>query len=267
MAASVVRSGIDDRGVVTVTLDRPEVHNAYDEQMIAELREALQRWGGDPAVRLVVLRGAGRHFQAGADLACLRRLAAAPPEVNREFSLATTDAMHLLCTLPRPTLALVHGACYGGGVGMVACMRHRDRQPERQLRADRGALGRDPGADHPAALRRDGGAQPAPLRHHGRALRRPRGLAARAGPRGLRRRRARRRGGADHRGAAAERARGGRAGPNGSCSSGRASISRRARFARWRWRRRPSAPRPRLPRACRASSTSDRRPGTGRPRT
>jgi methylglutaconyl-CoA hydratase len=120
MAASVVRSGIDDRGVVTVTLDRPEIHNAYDEQMIAALREALQRWGGDPAVRLVVLRGAGRHFQAGADLACLRRLAAAPPEVNREFSLATTDAMHLLCTLPRPTLALVHGACYGGGVGMVA---------------------------------------------------------------------------------------------------------------------------------------------------
>jgi len=120
MAASVVRSGIDDRGVVTVTLDRPEVHNAYDEQMIAELCGALQRWGDDPAVRLVVLRGAGRHFQAGADLACLRRLAAAPPEVNREFSLATTDAMHLLCTLPRPTLALVHGACYGGGVGMAA---------------------------------------------------------------------------------------------------------------------------------------------------
>ncbi len=68
----------------------------------------------------MVLRGAGRHFQAGADLACLRRLAAAPPEVNRAFSLATTEAMRRLCTLPRPTLALVHGACYGGGVGMVA---------------------------------------------------------------------------------------------------------------------------------------------------
>jgi methylglutaconyl-CoA hydratase len=120
MANDVVRSEIDGRGIATVTLDRPAVHNAYDEQLIGELAAALQRSAADPRVRLVVLRGAGRHFQAGADLACLRRLAAAPPEVNRAFSLATTEAMRLLCTLPRPTLALVHGACYGGGVGMVA---------------------------------------------------------------------------------------------------------------------------------------------------
>jgi methylglutaconyl-CoA hydratase len=121
MAQSVVRTGLDGRGVATVTLTRPEVHNAYDERMIAELSDGLTALAGDPRVRLLVLRGAGRHFQAGADLACLQRLAGAPPEVNRDFSWRTTEAMRQLGAFPHPTLALVHGACYGGGVGMVAC--------------------------------------------------------------------------------------------------------------------------------------------------
>ena len=121
MAHGVVRTGLDERGVATVTLTRPEVHNAYDEQMIAELGEGARGAGRDPRVRVLVLRGDGRHFQAGADLNCLQRLASATPEVNLEFSWHTTEAMRRLSTFPRPTLALVHGACYGGGVGMVAC--------------------------------------------------------------------------------------------------------------------------------------------------
>jgi methylglutaconyl-CoA hydratase len=121
MARSVVRTGIDGRGVATVALARPEVHNAYDEQMIAELCEGLAALAADPQVRLLILRGEGRHFQAGADLNCLRRLAEAAPEVNLDFSWRTTEAMRRLSSFPRPTLALVHGACYGGGVGMVAC--------------------------------------------------------------------------------------------------------------------------------------------------
>jgi methylglutaconyl-CoA hydratase len=68
-----------------------------------------------------VLRANGRHFQAGADLAWLREVGAAALEDNLAFSRRTTLAMRGLNAFPRPTLALVHGACYGGGVGMVAC--------------------------------------------------------------------------------------------------------------------------------------------------
>jgi methylglutaconyl-CoA hydratase len=67
-----------------------------------------------------VLRGAGRHFQAGADLAFLRTLTAAPADVNLAFSRATVAAIEALAGFPCPTLALVHGGCFGGGVGMVA---------------------------------------------------------------------------------------------------------------------------------------------------
>jgi methylglutaconyl-CoA hydratase len=121
MTQGVLRTEVDGRGVATVTLDRPEVHNAYDEQMVEALCDGLAALADEPRVRLLVLRGAGRHFQAGADLNCLKRLADAPAAVNLDFSRRTTEAMHRLCSFARPTLALVHGACYGGGVGMVAC--------------------------------------------------------------------------------------------------------------------------------------------------
>jgi methylglutaconyl-CoA hydratase len=121
MSNEVVLAAIDRRGVATVTLNRPEVHNAYDERVIDALGEALGALAEEPRVRVVLLRGNGKHFQAGADLDCLRRLGAASAEQNLAFSLRTTEAMRRLCALPRPTVALVHGACYGGGVGLVAC--------------------------------------------------------------------------------------------------------------------------------------------------
>jgi len=121
MSENVVLAAIDQRGVATVTLNRPEVHNAYDEQVIEGLVTRLGEIADEPQVRALVLRGNGRHFQAGADLDCLRRLGSASPEHNLAFSLRTTEAMRRLNAFPRPTLALVHGACYGGGVGLVAC--------------------------------------------------------------------------------------------------------------------------------------------------
>jgi methylglutaconyl-CoA hydratase len=121
MSQNVVLSTVDDRGVATITLNRPEVHNAYDERLIDELAGTLQGLREDRRVRVVVLRGNGKHFQAGADLNCLRRLASATPEQNFAFSLRTTEAMRRLNAFPRPTMALVQGACYGGGVGLVAC--------------------------------------------------------------------------------------------------------------------------------------------------
>ena len=121
MAESLVLRAIDERGVATLTLNRPEVHNAYNGPMIEALIEAATALAADERVRLLVLRANGKHFQAGADLAWLREVAGFPLEDNVAFSRRTTLTMRGLNAFPRPTLALVHGACYGGGVGMVAC--------------------------------------------------------------------------------------------------------------------------------------------------
>jgi methylglutaconyl-CoA hydratase len=120
MTASIVLTSIDQGGVATLTLNRPEVHNAYDGALIDALSAAVAALAADPRVRLLVLRANGKHFQAGADLAWLREVAGRPLDDNVAFSRRTTLAMLALNGFPRPTLALVHGACFGGGVGMVA---------------------------------------------------------------------------------------------------------------------------------------------------
>jgi methylglutaconyl-CoA hydratase len=120
MAEGIVLSAVDGRGVATVTLNRPEVRNAYDGALIDGLIGALEVLSKDPRVRVLVLRGNGKHFQAGADLAWLKQVAGLGLEDNIAFSRRTTAAMRGLNEFPRPTIALVHGACYGGGVGMVA---------------------------------------------------------------------------------------------------------------------------------------------------
>src|SRR3954447_16562513 len=112
----------DARGVATATLNRPEVGNAYNADMLAALVHALPRLAADPAVRCLVIRGAGKHFQAGADIRWLNEVAAYPPEQNYEASIATTRAMQLLNELPKPTIAVIHGACFGGGVGIACCV-------------------------------------------------------------------------------------------------------------------------------------------------
>ena len=119
--ADIVLSGVDGRGVATVTLNRPEVHNAYDGALIDALIDVIEALAVDPRVRVLVLRGNGKHFQAGADLAWLKEVAGFSVEGNVAFSRRTTRAMCGLNKFPAPTIALVHGACYGGGVGMVAC--------------------------------------------------------------------------------------------------------------------------------------------------
>jgi methylglutaconyl-CoA hydratase len=111
---------IDRRGVAAVTLNRPEVNNAYDGALVAALSGGLRRLAATAGIRLVVLRGNGRHFQAGADLAFLRHLSAAPADENLAFSRATVAAIEALASFRCPTIALIHGGCFGGGVGMVA---------------------------------------------------------------------------------------------------------------------------------------------------
>jgi methylglutaconyl-CoA hydratase len=120
MTEPVVVTETDWRGVATVTLNRPAVNNAYDGAMIAALLAACEGLAADPKVRLVVLRGAGQHFQAGADLGFLQQAAAMPADENLAVSRRTVAAVNALHRFPKPTVALVHGGCFGGGVGMVA---------------------------------------------------------------------------------------------------------------------------------------------------
>jgi methylglutaconyl-CoA hydratase len=112
---------IDARGIATATLNRPERGNAYNEDLLHALIDGLRRLRGDASVRALVVRGAGKHFQAGADLDWLAQAAEYPAERAFQASLATTTAMQELNEFPRPTFAVVHGACFGGGCGLVCC--------------------------------------------------------------------------------------------------------------------------------------------------
>jgi len=120
MADPPVLSAVDARGVATLTLNRPEVNNAYNGEMIDALIAAGEALSGDRRVRVVVLRGAGRHFQAGADLKWLQECSRLDEAGNLEVSRRTASAVRGLGELPVPTVALIHGACYGGGVGIAA---------------------------------------------------------------------------------------------------------------------------------------------------
>ncbi|TAL86455.1 MAG: enoyl-CoA hydratase/isomerase family protein [Rhodanobacter sp.] len=104
-----------------LTLNRPEVHNAFDDALIAGLTAALEQVEADPAIRTVVLTGHGRSFSAGADLHWMRGMAAASEAENRADSLRLARLMRTLQFLGKPTIARVNGATYGGGVGLVAC--------------------------------------------------------------------------------------------------------------------------------------------------
>ncbi len=104
-----------------LSLNRPQIHNAFDDTLIAALTSALEQADADPAVRSVVLTGNGSCFSAGADLNWMRGMAGASEQENRDDSLRLAQLMRTLQFLSKPTIARVNGAAYGGGVGLVAC--------------------------------------------------------------------------------------------------------------------------------------------------
>ncbi|HEY0179266.1 MAG TPA: enoyl-CoA hydratase-related protein, partial [Dokdonella sp.] len=108
-------------GIATITLNRPGVHNAFDDALVAALTAALAACDADAAVRAVVLTGAGASFSAGADLNWMRGMAGASEDENRADALRLAALMRTLNFLAKPTVARVNGAAYGGGVGLVAC--------------------------------------------------------------------------------------------------------------------------------------------------
>lgn len=110
-----IRTDISPRGVATVTLDRPHSYNAFNQQMLHEFAETLAALATDHRVRVVVIRGAGKHFSAGADVT--------PPK-EPQADVKHTGFIELFLALddfPKPTIAIVHGACAGGSAALVAC--------------------------------------------------------------------------------------------------------------------------------------------------
>lgn len=111
-----------NKGSITqISLNRPSMHNAFDDQMIQDLLDALDSVEADETIRCLVLRGDGKSFCAGADLNWMRRTVDFTEAENYEDSLKLSKLMDKLDSFPKPTIAVVHGNVYGGGVGLAAC--------------------------------------------------------------------------------------------------------------------------------------------------
>lgn len=109
-----------DGAMARVTLNRPQLHNAFDEALIAGLTAAFQSLAGDAAVHAVLLTGAGKSFSAGADLNWMQRASTYDDERNREDARALEFMLRTIDECPKPVIAMVNGAAIGGGVGLVA---------------------------------------------------------------------------------------------------------------------------------------------------
>ncbi len=115
-----VLSHVDADGNATVTLNRPEVHNAFDPEMVDALTGTLKELESEERVRAVVLTGAGRSFCAGADIEHMKRSAGYSREQNLDNARATAMMLRTLCDIEKPTIACVRGAVRGGGIGLVS---------------------------------------------------------------------------------------------------------------------------------------------------
>ncbi|MBM85976.1 MAG: enoyl-CoA hydratase [Rhodospirillaceae bacterium] len=120
MSDPVVLLDVDHRGIATVTLNRPEVNNAYNGDVIQALIDGTAKCAEDDTVRVIVIRGNGRHFQAGADLRWLKEIGTLSQEENIAVSRSTATAIKALTEILKPTVALIHGGCFGGGTGIAA---------------------------------------------------------------------------------------------------------------------------------------------------
>lgn len=138
--------------VAHLRLNRPEVHNAFDAVLIAALTGALSAVAADDSVRVVVLEGEGASFSAGADLNWMRGMVTASESENRVDAMALAQLMRALDELPKPTIARVHGAALGGGVGLVACCDIAIGTPEAKFGLTESRLGLLPAVISPYVI-------------------------------------------------------------------------------------------------------------------
>lgn len=111
---------IDDT-VATVWLSRPEIHNAFNEVVIAEMTDVFTKLGNDDNVRIIVLTGKGKSFCAGADLNWMRKMKDFSYEENFDDAYKLFQMMHSVYKCPKPVIAMVNGSAFGGGNGLVSC--------------------------------------------------------------------------------------------------------------------------------------------------
>ena len=102
---------VSERGVATITFNRPDRANSYDSATLDALTDVIEKFGGDPSVRMIVLRGAGKHFSAGAAIG----------EGAVQPRLSMGEVCALIDSVPKPTIALVQGACIGGALAIASC--------------------------------------------------------------------------------------------------------------------------------------------------
>ena len=121
MTYTYITYDTDHRGVTTITLNRPDKHNAFNEDFIAELSNVLDDIRRDQGCKLMILRSNGKNFSAGADLDWMKRMAGYTREENVRDANALAELLYRLNFLPVPTIARVQGAAMGGGCGLVAC--------------------------------------------------------------------------------------------------------------------------------------------------
>ena len=120
MSENIVETNIDERGVAEVILNRPQRNNAYNGEMISELIKSFTALYENKDIRVVILKGNGKHFQGGADLEWLKEIGKLDEKENVEVSRRTASAIRGLIEFPKPTIALIHGGCFGGGTGIAA---------------------------------------------------------------------------------------------------------------------------------------------------
>lgn len=141
-----------DGPVARLRMTRAQVHNAFDAGLIADMTAALEAVGAEPGVRVLVLEADGASFSAGADLNWMRGMAAASEDDNRRDSLALARLMRTLDELPKPTIARVQGAAFGGGVGLVACCDIAIGVPEARFGLTESRLGLLPAVISPYVI-------------------------------------------------------------------------------------------------------------------
>ena len=112
---------IDRRGIATVTLNNEEKHNAFDDMMIGELTETFEHVANNDNVRVMVLSANGKSFSAGADLNWMKRISQYAYKENLADASALANMLKTLNFMPKPTIARVQGAAFGGAVGLVSC--------------------------------------------------------------------------------------------------------------------------------------------------
>lgn len=117
---AIVQLNLGAGGVATVSLCRPERHNAFDDALIRDLTRVFEGVGADPSVRSVMLQGQGASFSAGADLEWMKRMASYSTEENRSDALCLAKLLSTISECPKPVLACVHGSAFGGGAGLIA---------------------------------------------------------------------------------------------------------------------------------------------------